>query len=224
MPAGLRSVSAGTNAQIVGTEPDRHGRNFGSGWAGPREPPGSALHSRARAGSGTELRAGSAPISMETVWQAIRAEDAMCLGAGLSHISISEQSVHERSLSTGSGWENGFCAASSSSVGVKRKSCDLHGHRGCHAGEVTPDRARYGQPQPLSPDHRGFAAALSPDSRAVQQLDDAMQVPDQPWRARALRTALRFVRLCTLWRHCFSLHTLCMSNGSSRLHYRSLHK
>ena len=183
MPAGLRSVSAGTSVPIMGMEPDRNGRSFGNLWAGRCETQGAALHPRARAGLATELRAGSAPISMETVWQAIRADDAACRGAGLGSIRITNDnavgSVDQRSLSTSSGWENGFCAASPSSVGVKRKSCDLHGgHRGCSAGEMTPDRARYGHPQPLSPDHRGFAAPLSPDSRAVQQLDDAMQVLD----------------------------------------------
>ncbi len=181
MPAGLRTVSAGTSLPIAGMEPDRSGRSFGGLWAGPHEIQGAALPSRA--GSGTELRAGSAPISMETVWQAIQADGAACPGAGLGSIRVTHEhaagSVDERSPSIPGAWEHGFCAASPSSVGVKRKSCDLHGgHRGCSADEMTPDRARHGHPQPLSPDHRGFAAALSPDSRAVQQLDDAMQVPD----------------------------------------------
>lgn len=162
-------------------ESDSNGRSFGGLWAGPHETQAAALQSRARAGSGTELRAGSAPISMETVWQAIQADGAACSGAGLGSIRVTNEhaagSVDDRSPSTLGGWEHGFCAASPSSVGAKRKSCDLHGHRGCFPGDMTPDRARCGHPQPLSPDHRGFAAPLSPDSRAVQQLDDAMQVP-----------------------------------------------
>ena len=45
---------------------------------------------------------------------------------------------------------------------------------------MTPDRARYGHPQPLSPNGAviSMETLLSPNGKAVQHLDEAMQVLD----------------------------------------------
>ena len=184
LPESLRTVSAGaTGAAFVGTAHGQAGRGFAGTWAMPRGMQAAALHAGTQAGLGRELRAGSAPVSMETAWQAIQADDAARLGVGLGSIRITHDhalgSVDDHSLSTCGGWDSGFCAGSPSPVGIKRKSCDLAGQHRCAAGELSPVSARFGHQQPLSPDPAGCGTAfspLSPQRRAVQQLDDAMQV------------------------------------------------
>jgi hypothetical protein len=111
-------------------------------------------------------------VDVDSVWRAIRADDAARLGVSLGNIRINNDRLavaaadgHGLSIGSG-GWDGALWAASPGSVGVKRKSCDLATTR----GPFTVGEA-------FSPDRTRFAGdVLSPTGKAVQQLDEAMQV------------------------------------------------
>ena len=167
VPRGLRTASVGTTTASSASVARDFSGACGTLHLGPRSGwPGAGLSQSAG------LRAGSAPVGIESVWQAIQADDAARLGVSLGNIRINNDplavaAADGHGLSVGSGgWDGALWAASPGSVGLKRKSCDLAATRGPSTiGEaVSPDRTRFA------------GDALSPDGKAVQQLDEAMQV------------------------------------------------